>query len=102
MTILVPPWATNMEIKNVNIRIIDFDNSALTRDFIAKIESSSYFRVQFFGKDIKSAQNCINENICDIILELPNQFERDFYNLVPKARIYANAINSIEHAWFRL
>ena len=50
MVILVLPWATNMEIKNINIGIVDFDKSSTSKELIMKISSSPYFNIMLSAK----------------------------------------------------
>ncbi|WP_220272071.1 ABC transporter permease [Helicobacter didelphidarum] len=95
MAILVMPWATNMEIKNVNVAIMDFDKSSTTKEIIAKLESSSYFRLTLYTNNVNKAYNCIYENDCDVIVEFPLGFESNFLKEKNASLgIYANSINS--------
>lgn len=95
MAILVMPWAANMEIKNVNVAIMDFDKSSITKELISKIESSSYFHLTLRTNNVKEAYNCIYTNDCDVIVEFPLGFESGFLKSKnAQLGIYANAINS--------
>ncbi|WP_276896616.1 ABC transporter permease [Helicobacter japonicus] len=97
MVILVLPWATNMEIKNINIGIVDFDKSSTSKELIMKISSSPYFNIMLSAKGIKEAYHCIDTNECDIILEFPQYFEsRIFKEHKAYLGIYANATNGIK------
>lgn len=125
MAILVIPWVANMQIKQVKINIIDWDKSSITRDLSNKIERSRYFvsankhtsvKMTDFTKQAFSFENnetkishskqdssdfqmnlkhCIFTNECDIIMELPSNFEREFIaRNFAHISIYANAIES--------
>lgn len=97
MIILVIPWAMTMEVKNINLAIVDYDKSNTTRELIAKISASRYFNLTLYAKNIKEAQECISYNQCDIIIEFPPFFEKNSLNgEQPSLAIYANAINSIK------
>ncbi len=95
MVILVIPWVANMEIKNVNLSVLDFDKSTLSNELITKIQAGSYFNIIHNATSFESAKECIYRGECDIIIEIPNDFEA---NVVSKQRasiaLYANAINS--------
>lgn len=95
MAILVIPWVANMEIKNVNLSVLDFDKSTLSNELITKIQAGSYFNIIHNATSFDSAKECIYRGACDIIIEIPNDFEA---NVVSKQRasiaLYANAINS--------
>ncbi|MCH5313688.1 MAG: ABC transporter permease [Helicobacter sp.] len=97
VVILVLPWATNMEIKNVNVGIVDFDKSSTSRSIIMKISSSPYFHIVLSTNDMQEAYHCIDNNVCDILLEFPSHFESTiFKEKQAKLGIYANAINGIK------
>ena len=95
MVILVIPWVANMEIKNVNLSVLDFDKSTLSNELITKIQAGSYFNIIHNATSFESAKECIYRGECDIIIEIPNDFE---VNVITKSRasiaLYANAINS--------
>lgn len=95
MAILVIPWVANMEIKNVNLSVLDFDKSTLSNELITKIQAGSYFNIIHNATSFESAKECIYRGECDIIIEIPNDFE---VNVITKScasiALYANAINS--------
>lgn len=99
MAILVIPWVANMEIKDVNLAILDFDSSQTSKKIVAKISATSYFNMVLDSKNIYEARECLYTNQCDIILEFPNGFE-EYLVAEHKANvgIYANAINSTKGA----
>lgn len=97
MMICVIPWAVNMQIKNVNLAIVDFDKTSLTQRLVMKIAASSYFNITLQTSDKRAAYECVYQNQCDLILELANGFEQDLEaRKGAGAGIYANAINSIK------
>ena len=42
---ILMPWAVNLEIKNINLNIVDNDHSALSRRLVDKIGASTYFHL---------------------------------------------------------
>lgn len=94
MAILVIPWVANMEIKNINLSIVDFDKSTLSNELIAKIEAGDYFKVAQNALSFESAKECIYLAKCDIIVEIPNDFEANMLSQSASIALYANAINS--------
>ena len=44
MIMILMPWAANLEIKNINLNIVDNDHSVLSRRLVDKIGASTYFR----------------------------------------------------------
>lgn len=94
VAILVIPWVANMEIKNINLSIVDFDKSTLSNELIAKIEAGDYFKVAQNALSFESAKECIYLAKCDIIVEIPNDFEANMLSQSASIALYANAINS--------
>lgn len=95
VAILVMPWVANMEIKNVNLSVIDFDNSQISSELIDKISHSSFFNITHFSKNKADSMNCIYENLCDIILEIPSDFSQNLRREnTANIGIMANSINS--------
>lgn len=94
VAILVIPWVANMEIKNINLSIVDFDKSTLSNELIAKIEAGDYFKIAQNALSFESAKECIYLAKCDIIVEIPNDFEANMLSQSASIALYANAINS--------
>ncbi|PZX58093.1 ABC transporter permease [Algoriphagus chordae] len=92
--LLVMPLAADYEIKNINISIVDHDRSPYSQQLISKITASGYFVLADFGDSFDAAFQQIEEEKSDLILEIPEGFER---NLVRENReklfIAVNAIN---------
>lgn len=96
-TILIMPWAADMEIKNINLSVVDHDKSPVSISLINKIGASDYFILKQNAPDMKTANACIESNECDMILEIPSGFEKDLQkDSAGKTAIYANSINSIK------
>lgn len=95
MVVLVVPWAANMEIKNVNLAILDWDKSTTSKNLTSSIEASSYFNTTLYANSLKNAQECILQDKCDIILEINDGLEQKLLKEGhADVAIYANAINS--------
>lgn len=94
--LLILPFAADFEMKNINIAVVDLDHSSYSRNLIAKIPSSGYFRLTGYPPSYAAALRLVERNKADIILEIPQDFER---GLVREGRqqlfIAANAINGV-------
>src|SRR5215212_4894451 len=95
--LLVLPWAADYEIKDIGLSIVDHDQSAYTRQLISKITSSGYFRLQDYTASYKAAQQDVERDKADIVLEFPAGFEK---NLVKEDEadlfMAINAINGVK------
>lgn len=95
--LLILPLAADYEVKNINISIVDHNHSTFSRNLISKITSSGYFRLADYSNSFQSAFNQIESDKSDLILEIPQGFEK---NLVreneQKLFIAVNAINGVK------
>jgi len=92
--LLIMPLAADFEVKNINISIVDHDHSVYSQKMITKIISSGYFKLADYGTSFNSAFKQIENDKSDLVLEIPQNFEK---NLVressEKLFIAVNAIN---------
>ncbi len=92
--LIIIPWAMNLNIKNINLSVVDHDHSTYSQQLITKIGSSGYFRIISADQSYKQALVHIENGSSDLIMELPDGFER---NLVREGKqtigISIDAIN---------
>ncbi|KXK15917.1 MAG: ABC-2 type transporter [Chloroflexi bacterium OLB14] len=97
LQLLIMPLAADYEVKNINISIVDHDHSTYSQQLISKITASGYFQLVDYGNFYQSAFNQIEKDKSDLILEIPQGFEK---NLVrennEKLFIAVNAINGVK------
>jgi len=75
--LLILSNAASFEIKNIKFSYIDNDHSAASRELISKFEASSYFNIIESFTSKKEADFQMETGKVDVILEIPNHFERD-------------------------
>lgn len=94
MVMLVFPWAANMEVKNVNLYVVDNDHSPLSERMIRKIGASEYFYLNGVTASWEEAMKGVEWGKADAILDIPVHFERDLVK-DGKARVLlsANTVN---------
>lgn len=97
LQLLILPLASDYEVRNINISIVDHDHSTYSQQLVSKITASGYFQLVDYGNSFQSAFNQIEKDKSDLILEIPQDFEK---NLVrenkEKIFIAANAINGVK------
>lgn len=94
MVMVLMPWAANMEIKNINLTVVDNDQSTYSRRLIQKASAGDYFRLTTLASTFDEAMHSIEKGTADIILEIPAHFERDLIrDGVTKVMISANTVN---------
>jgi len=97
MVLLVFPWAASYEIKNLNLSVVDNDQSTYSEQLTQKIISSNYFKLTDVSPNYNKAMKSIEKNQSDIILEIPPHFEKDIVNRQgAKVMISANAVNGMK------
>lgn len=75
--LLILSNAASFEIKNIKFSYIDNDHSEASRELISKFQASSYFNIIESFPSKKEADFQMETGKVDVILEIPNHFERD-------------------------
>ena len=95
--LLILPLAANYEVKNINLAVVNHDNSSTTRELLSSITSSGYFQLTHIGSSFNAALNTIESDDADLVLEIPSGFERDLISGESKTLLVAvNAINGVK------
>ena len=90
MTMLVIPLATDLDVKNVNVAIVDNDHSQLSRRIIADIDASENLSVMSVSATHSAAIANVENGEADVVLTIPNDFER----LLGRLDLEANGVNA--------
>lgn len=77
LQLLILSNAASFEIKNIKFSYIDNDHSVASRELISKFEASNYFKIIESFPSKKEADFQMQTGKVDVILEIPNHFERD-------------------------
>lgn len=94
MIMLLMPWAANLEIKNVNLNVVDNDHSVMSRRLVEKVGASTYFRMTDVLSSYNMGLKAIEAGENDLILEIPRHFERDWMSGEgAHVLVAANAVN---------
>lgn len=75
--LLILSNAASFEIKNIKFSYVDNDHSEASRELISKFEASKYFNIIESFSSKKEANLQMQTGKVDVILEIPNHFERD-------------------------
>lgn len=95
--LLIMPWATNLDIKNIQVALVDNDHSPLSHDFIRQVEHSTYFNLQSQTGMYREALADLERWDADLILEIPAGFERDLVQFgTTPVQITINTVNSMK------
>jgi ABC-2 type transport system permease protein len=94
--LLILSNAASFEIQNIKFSYIDHDHSSASRELISKFQAAKSFKIidEF---DTKEAANIeMQKGNVDIILEIPNHFERNL--ITEKNTTLSISINAIDGA----
>jgi len=94
LQLLILPFAANFEMRNINLSIVDNDHSVTSQQLTDKILSSGYFHLTDVSFSYDEAIISIERNESDILLEIPNNFEKKLGREGEvEVLIAANAVN---------
>lgn len=95
--LMILPWAADYEVKDIQLAIVDHDQSPYTRQLVSKITSSGYFKLQDYTNSYNKATREVETDRADLILEIPAGFERDLVKEDEADLFMAiNAINGVK------
>ena len=75
MIMLLMPWAVNMEIKNIQLNVVDNDHSVISQWLVNKIAASTYFRLTEVPASYEDGLRNIELGTADIIMEIPRHLD---------------------------
>lgn len=91
---LVIPWITNLEVKNIKLLVVDNDRSTTSQRMVHQMEASGYFIFQGLPSSYSEAIHEVESGNTDIIAVIPQHYERDLVNRQPThVLIAANSVN---------
>lgn len=97
MQLLILPWASDYEVKNIKLAVVDNDKSVYARELIAKISASGYFQLAHYTGSYKEAEKEVEKDNADIVLQIPPHFEKDMVREKEAALFMAvNAIDGVK------
>lgn len=95
LIMLISPMLATMDVRNVNVAVVDFDHSTTSHRIISHIKASNYFSLVGATSEFNLAMEGLEEGKVDVIVQIPNHFERDMAISTPeKISITANAVNA--------
>lgn len=95
--LLVLANAATYEIRNLNVHLIDHDGSQTSQRLAAKFEASPNFRIVDTDPDVTHANEALQHDWVDLIIEIPPDFERNLLrNGKTAVHLNINAINGVK------
>ncbi len=95
LVILIIPLVATLDVRHVGVAIVDADRSTLSSRIVSDISASEYFTLKDVPKNYDEAFHRLEQGEVDVIVEIPEGFERSIPLRVPeKINVSANAVNS--------
>lgn len=92
---LVMPLIMTMDVRNVQVAVVDLDRSTLSRRIASHIGASEYLTLAETTSEFDLAMKRLEEGSVDVIVQIPARFERDLAVSSPEhIGIIANAVNA--------
>jgi ABC-2 type transport system permease protein len=70
-------YALSLDVDNVETVFVDYDKSELSRDFIRKLDASSYFHVSTLLPQTKDAINYLDNDQAKLAIIIPPDFKKN-------------------------
>lgn len=86
--------AATFEMKDIRMLVVDRDQSSYSRQLTRKFEGSPFYEIIGYSQSEKQADKALRKNDADVILEIPNNFEKNLKKeQQAKVQLVINAIN---------
>lgn len=97
MIMFVIPWVTTLDVRHIDVAVVDHDRSQTSRRIIAKVAASEYFTLRDRAEEYDAALRRVESGNADVILEIPRDFERSLTTPAPdRVSIAANGVNALK------
>lgn len=96
MVMLVIPLVANLDVKNVNVAVIDNDHSQLSRRIIADADAADAISVAQICRSHTEAIKAIEAGAADVVLTIPDDYSKEISGGKALVDIEANGVNSIK------
>lgn len=94
--ILIIPLVTTMDVRHVGVAVVDRDSSPMSAHITADLAASPIFSVSIW-QSYEGAFELIKRSECDVILEIPEGFQKSVVTRQPLApHISANGVNGLK------
>lgn len=95
MMMLLMPLIMTMDVRHVNVTVVDLDRSTVSRRIVSHIGASEYLSLAGTTSEFDLAMKSLEEGKTDAIVQIPADFERDLEMSTPeRVSIIANAVNA--------
>ena len=94
MVMLVMPLVADLDVKNVNVAVVDYDRGQLSRRIIADMAAAGLLDVAAFPADFNEGMLDVENGGIDVLLVIPPGFEKNLPTGAAKLDFRANGVNA--------
>ena len=95
LVMLLMPLIMTMDVRQVNVAVVDLDRSTTSRRIASHIDASEYLTLAQTSAEYPLAMEVLEQGAVDVIVQIPDNFERDMTVATPeRISITANAVNA--------
>lgn len=94
LVMLVIPLVANMDVKSVNVTVVDNDHSEISRRIIADLQAANNISVIEDCDNYSEALVTVENGKADVILCIPALFARNLVSSPLPLAVYANGVNA--------
>lgn len=94
MVMLVIPLVANLDVKNVNVAVVDNDHSQLSRRIIADADAADAITVAMICDSHSQAMKAIENGDADVLLTIPPDYSRNIEGGNAQVDVAANGVNA--------
>lgn len=99
MVMLLMPLIMTMDVRNVNVALVDQDQSSTSVRIASHINASDYLCLSIATTEYSEAMFVLERGEVDVIVQVPNRFEQSLMLDSPmKIGVTANAVNATKGA----
>lgn len=90
-------YAASLEMKDINMAVVDQDHSTASRLLVSKFSGSPFFHLNLHTSDYEEAVHMLHRDKVDVILHMPHDFEKRLYTeQSTDLQLVVNSINATE------
>ncbi|NOR34427.1 MAG: ABC transporter permease [Bacteroidales bacterium] len=90
-------YAASLEMKGINMAVVDQDYSQASRLLVSRFEASPFFEINLTTSSYQEAENELTSDHVDVILHMQHDFEKKLYSeKETDLQLVVNAINATE------
>ncbi|MBN1970060.1 MAG: ABC transporter permease [Candidatus Delongbacteria bacterium] len=91
--LLILANAATFELKSVSFCIVDRDRSSLSQELISRFSGNTYFNFEGLFTTVDEAEIMLTEDKADLIINIPDNFEKDLLTTSGNLQLIVNAID---------